>query len=559
MSGEDVALGMYNKAISQFELSDAKHPGYATMCCAQGVEKYNLGLYNEAQVLYEKVLNTCGSELGCIHPDVAVALHGLGKLYSDQHEYTLSEDHYLRALVILEKVENADTAALWTDLAGLRLSQNRLDDAEALLMRSLPIQMEILGPMHPDIAKTLCVCGQYFQRMSTYDVAEQLINRALEIFEICLPAGHLDICQTMRCKGELHYIQNKYHEAKLVFQKLRLIWSISHPKYCGILRYLALIHQRLDIPAAVEKLKTDLLELLEDNKGAYGCKDRRTDWVVIALLPIYIGQGDINDLIKRVVSDRTINTTLLTEISKYENSHESNDISWLRNLLDIDLEMSTQLRVNIYHADAHSTNVQRNVVQVLCEEVSMYEIDVGTREVLAKLCFKMQLYNEALGLYLKLQTSASNYTPEKMEVYVKLEQYQQAIYVYNEFKPPPTSELFDLLANCYQKLSDAVLPSISELPSTCISEQVKVHVDSGEYQLAIDVYNETKPTPTSELLGRLATCYKMLRDAARAERSKNRKKGAKSYRRFEEYVRGLKDESGMPIINITDILKHCKN
>jgi len=161
--------------------------------------------------------------LGPDHPDVATILDTLVDVsYAKEMLGELSSPIaitlYKRALVIQEKVLGPDHLDVATSLDNLARfykikSENRINyattdfngpqghyvEAETLYKRSLEIREKVLGPDHPDVAKSLETLGYHyasfsedFANGSTENLAKAkaLFERALKIRESAIAASH---------------------------------------------------------------------------------------------------------------------------------------------------------------------------------------------------------------------------------------------------------------------------------------------------------------------------------------------------------------------------------
>jgi tetratricopeptide (TPR) repeat protein len=86
--------------------------------------------------------------LGPDHPDTAVTLDNLGKLYRAKGDYAKAEEFYLRALMIREKArgpDHPDTAMTLDNLAELYRTKGDNAKAEQFHQRALWIREKALG------------------------------------------------------------------------------------------------------------------------------------------------------------------------------------------------------------------------------------------------------------------------------------------------------------------------------------------------------------------------------------------------------------------------------
>jgi len=132
--------------------------------------------YNKAEPLFKRALDIREKALGPNHLDVATSLDNLARFYKIKSE---------------NRINYATT-----DFNG---PQGHYVEAETLYKRSLEIREKVLGPDHPDVAKSLETLGYHyasfsedFANGSTENLAKAkaLFERALKIRESAIAASH---------------------------------------------------------------------------------------------------------------------------------------------------------------------------------------------------------------------------------------------------------------------------------------------------------------------------------------------------------------------------------
>ena len=97
--------------------------------------------------------------------------------------------------------------------------------AEPLLKRSLAIRKKILGPDHPDVAKTMNNLATLRIAQRKYDEAEPLLRGSLEINEKVLGRDHPDVATGVDNLAILYGAQGKYAQADSLFKRAIAIWK----------------------------------------------------------------------------------------------------------------------------------------------------------------------------------------------------------------------------------------------------------------------------------------------------------------------------------------------
>ena len=118
--------------------------------------------------------------LGPDHPTVGQSLNNLALLYQDQGRYAEAEPPQTR---------------LGNSREGAR--QDRYDEAEPLLKRSLVVSKKAFGPDHPNVAAGLKNLAGVYRDQGRYAEAEPLFKRALAIAEVALGPGHPIVAATL--------------------------------------------------------------------------------------------------------------------------------------------------------------------------------------------------------------------------------------------------------------------------------------------------------------------------------------------------------------------------
>jgi tetratricopeptide (TPR) repeat protein len=112
--------------------------------------------------LWERLAPHCRTLLGrlrnhALEPKATVIMNQLAVWFYNRAEYDEAEVLYQRVLAIEEKRfgrHHPDIAIQLNNLAQLLQATNRLSEAEPLLRRASVIDEASLGPEHPDVAET---------------------------------------------------------------------------------------------------------------------------------------------------------------------------------------------------------------------------------------------------------------------------------------------------------------------------------------------------------------------------------------------------------------------
>src|SRR6266487_1387235 len=206
---------------------------------------FRQGKYKQAIILCQHTLSMNEQELGPDHPEVARSLNSLALAYQRIGQYKLAEPLYLRSLSIYEEElgpNHPEVATVLHNLGDLCTVQGQYKLAEPLYLRSLQIREHILGSEHPEVADSLVSLQDMYFREATswkgmqhfdralFDKAEQLLDRALHIYEQELGSEHPKTVVCINSKALLYIIQDKYEQAEQLLNHALLIFEKVGPE-----------------------------------------------------------------------------------------------------------------------------------------------------------------------------------------------------------------------------------------------------------------------------------------------------------------------------------------
>ncbi|HEV7869462.1 MAG TPA: tetratricopeptide repeat protein [Chthoniobacteraceae bacterium] len=163
------------------------------------------------------------------HPDVALVELFLGTAREQLGEHLLAEEHFRRAVVVLEKAlpPNApEIPSALTQLAANLKTQRRYDEALPLLARALDLQVQTLGPQHPQIAWAQRNVGWIYRLKSDPARALPFFEKALAIHRAAptadpevVAASLLELEQLHDALGNLAAAEQCASERLALFEK----------------------------------------------------------------------------------------------------------------------------------------------------------------------------------------------------------------------------------------------------------------------------------------------------------------------------------------------------
>jgi tetratricopeptide (TPR) repeat protein len=252
-------------------------------------------LYLEAESLYKKAFAIREQALGTSHPDTAQVLYNLARLYYDLGQYTLCETLHLQALEIREQTVPVDHLALALSLNSLAflyyIQTRKLDEAERLYQRALPLFDVAIGMDHPKTAHCLSNLALLYVSQGKDTEAEQLLLHVQAIRETSLGPMHLDTARSLQNLAWFYiYLgkQERYAEAKQLLERSLAIRETllgpEHPQGAMSLNHLALLCEAQGDYAGAKPLYQQVLTIRRKMMGRDNPKVLLTEAGYAALL-----------------------------------------------------------------------------------------------------------------------------------------------------------------------------------------------------------------------------------------------------------------------------------
>jgi tetratricopeptide (TPR) repeat protein len=145
------------------------------------------------------------------------------------------------------------------------------EEAELLWKHALAIHERVLGPEHPNTAKSLRRLGFLYREQGKYELAEPILQRALAICEKVLGPEHADTAGCLHGLAWLYGEQGKYEEAvTLQLRALAISEQVlgpEHPDTANSLNNLALLYNNQGENEEAELLLRRLLSIDEKSSG----------------------------------------------------------------------------------------------------------------------------------------------------------------------------------------------------------------------------------------------------------------------------------------------------
>jgi tetratricopeptide (TPR) repeat protein len=226
-----------------------------------------LGMYDEGIPLMHESTRLY-EELSALHDAYQVAAANLASAYYHQGELDAAEQQYKSVLRIIDPEGRSDdpfAVSLTTCLAAVYSRQERLDEAEDLLLRALTI-MDDGGDGDPHLAWTLASLADVQRRQQRYEEAERNLLRALSILDRDEHVDNPDLALVLERSAELYHVWGRYDDAEPFYRRSLEVWERSlepdHPEsfdslagYAALLRDLGRDAEAAELEARVEAAK----------------------------------------------------------------------------------------------------------------------------------------------------------------------------------------------------------------------------------------------------------------------------------------------------------------
>jgi len=225
-----IHLGLYKQAQPLYEsalkIREAEQgsddPDLITPLCNLGASLWHQGAYGEAKPALERALRIALDTYGPEDKRTGVCRLVLAEYRITKGELEGTEELLKQALAAFEASPDGEEIHISEVLHSMaRLNENSGNPAEAesLLKRAIAIDRKVLGADHPELAASIHNLGYTYLNQGRYDEAEPLLKESLAIFEKVLEPTHLRISTNLHNMGHLYILQGKLEEAKAPLQR----------------------------------------------------------------------------------------------------------------------------------------------------------------------------------------------------------------------------------------------------------------------------------------------------------------------------------------------------
>lgn len=249
--------------------------------------------YAEAEPHARRVVALCEMAFGVHHPETITALNTLGELMRLQGLVEESRPYFVKAYELRvrqsDSIETANGAEVdnieHSRYTAARLEANQLHreavaparefsrypEAEHLYLRALFTREQVLGPRHPNNARTLDKLAELYRTHHKFEGAEQLHLRSLDLRRRSLGREHPDTCVSLRNLVETYLMQSKFNEAEEhAVQWLAIAESTLGPEHVDVAMALTRLARIYEHQGKAEQVDESLKRAMDIRHQALG-------------------------------------------------------------------------------------------------------------------------------------------------------------------------------------------------------------------------------------------------------------------------------------------------
>lgn len=193
----------------------------------QGGEYFRLGMYDEAEAAFNKVLEMIEEELGVDHVDVATVLN---------------------------------------NLAMVQANRGALDEALASLQRCLAVREVSLGAADESLVTPLNNLGLVCKRRKEFDQAYEYFDRALTVLEALRLHDDMQFGTILNNAASVRHQQGRTQDARDLLRRAAEVMTTDHPEVNVALGNLFFIERELKDYQAAAETGERLLGAFEENE-----------------------------------------------------------------------------------------------------------------------------------------------------------------------------------------------------------------------------------------------------------------------------------------------------
>jgi non-specific serine/threonine protein kinase/serine/threonine-protein kinase len=251
-------LGLFGEAESLFQQSYATrrqllgldHPDTLTVQASLGIVSMELGRLDEAIRICEDTLIRRRRVLGDLDASTLWSMQNLASAYRAKGRIEDAERLYREALGVARQVSGQESKlTLWnmSNLGNLYRDTGRLEEAVTLLEEATDIHAQVYGPQHPETLLLMNNLGDIYYDMGRYSEAEELYSAVLDGRERVLGTGNWQTHWSKDRLASVYLAQGRMEEAERLqvaaVAGLRRTFGVRQPQTLASINNLAEIYR----------------------------------------------------------------------------------------------------------------------------------------------------------------------------------------------------------------------------------------------------------------------------------------------------------------------------
>jgi tetratricopeptide (TPR) repeat protein len=253
------------------------------------------GRYNEAEILFDEMIDTRKRVLGPKHPDTLTSMANLASTYQNQGRWKEAEELFVQIIEMRKRVlgpEHPDTLTSINNLASTYMNQGRWKEAEELGVQVIEMRKRVLGPEHPDTLTSMSSLASTYWNQGRWKEAEELGVQVTETRKRVLGPEHPDMLTSMNNLVLTYKNQGRWKEAEKLGVQLtetrKSVLGAEHPDTLTSMANLALTYWNQGRWKEAEELG---VQVTETRKRVLGPEHPDTLTSMDNLVSTYWNQG----------------------------------------------------------------------------------------------------------------------------------------------------------------------------------------------------------------------------------------------------------------------------
>jgi len=255
----------------------------------------HLGLYNAAEPLLQRALETDRRVLGNDNQQTLTSLSALADVYWYLGRHADAQPLYLELVERRRRIlgeEHRDTLRATFDLASLYLAQRRLDQAEALTRQTLSVQERTLGERNDDTLSTMHNLASLLYQRGQYPESLSISIRVVDLRTRVFGEDHPATLGSMHNLATTYEALRRYENAEALYlnviEKRSRVQGDNHPDTANSRFTLARMYLAQRRYAESEQLALRAYPAMLDSLGP---THQRTVRIMQVLVDLYDAWG----------------------------------------------------------------------------------------------------------------------------------------------------------------------------------------------------------------------------------------------------------------------------